>query len=177
MKGNDSQLNKLAAPKQVDFDKDSGYLLLRLEKQAFALQGQGVTLEGRRFEPKDEVHITILSREAAEAVRQHLEENPEQGERLRRLIDETHWEFQKLDSFYHVWEEPEAETIIQMVEVPGLPAFFKRVGEMVVKEIEPPPAHVTLYLRNTEKGIGLPTQAVFEQLVQKQVQRSDLEEQ
>ena len=164
----------LIQPKQVNFDSAEGFLIVELEMEAFNLQSEGVWYESRHFKPKDEVHITILSREAAETVRQHLEHHPEQEDRLRRLINDTSWKFRKLDSFYHAQEGPGSETIIQMVEVPELAAFFKQLEELVGKELELPPTHVTLYMRGTEKGIGLPTPDEFERLVQKQVQLSDL---
>ncbi len=166
---------EMMAPKELAFDGESGSMLAHLEKEDIDLEEKRVTFEERAFELKDEFHITILSREAAEAVRKHLEENPEQEEQVRGLIEESNWEFRKLERFYHVQEEPEAETIIQMVEVPGLASFFRRLSELVGKELEMPPMHVTLYMRNTEKGIGLPTQAEFEKLAQKQVGLSDLE--
>jgi ribosomal protein S15P/S13E len=164
----------LLRPQRASFDPAEGYLILELDLQSFYLHPEGVRFEGRHFEAKDEVHITILSREAAEAVRQHLERYPQDEEQVRQLVDETNWEYRKLDSFYHIQEEPEVETIVQMVEVPGVDTFFKQVGHPVGQELELPPTHVTLYMRGTEKGIGIPTQAEFERLAQKQIRLEEL---
>jgi hypothetical protein len=169
-----SQFKRWVTPREISFDPESGYLVARLEKEAFELEENRVYFEGRPFEPKDEVHITILSGEAAETVRQHLEDHPQQEEHVRQLIEQANWETRIMDSFYHVREEPDAETIIQMVEIPELGWFFKRLSELVGRELERPPTHVTLYLRNTEKGIGIPTRAELERLDQRQVQLSDL---
>jgi hypothetical protein len=165
----------LIQPAQASFNPDSGYLFVELDLETFELARGGVWFEGRLFEAKDELHITILSREAAEAVRQLLEDEPEQEDQFRRLIEESNWEFRKLERLYHVQEDQQVETIIQMVEMPGLVDFFKQVKELVGKDLELPPTHVTLYMRGTDKGIGLPTQAEFERLVQNQVHTSELE--
>jgi hypothetical protein len=162
----------LLRPQQASFDPAEGYLILELDMQSFYLHPEGVRFEGRHFEAKDEVHITILSRDAAEAVRQHLERYPQDEDQVR--MDETNWEYRKLDSFYHIQEDPEVETIVQMVEVPGAGAFFNQVGQLVGQELELPPTHVTLYMRGTEKGIGIPTQAEFERLAQKQIRLEEL---
>jgi ribosomal protein S15P/S13E len=159
---------------RASFDPAEGYLILELDLQSFYLHPEGVQYERRHFEAKDEVHITILSRDAAEAVRQHLERYPQDEEQVRQLVDETNMDYRKLDSFYHIQEEPEVETIVQMVEVPGVGTFFKQVGQLVGQELELPPTHVTLYMRGTEKGIGIPTQAEFERLAQKQIRLEEL---
>jgi hypothetical protein len=164
----------LLHPQQASFDPAEGYLILELDMQSFYLHPEGVRFEGRYFEAKDEVHITILSRDAAEAVRQHLERSPQDEDQVQRLVDESNWDYRKLDSFYHIQEEPEVETIVQMVEVPGAGTFFKQMGQLVGQELELPPTHVTLYMRGTEKGIGIPTQAEFERLAQKQIGLEEL---
>jgi hypothetical protein len=87
-------------------------------------------------------------------------------EQARQLIDRSDWSYRKEEAFFHVAEPPDAETIIQMVEMPGLGDFFAALGKLVGAHLELPPTHVTLYTYHTEKGIGLPTQAVFEELVQ-----------
>jgi hypothetical protein len=164
----------LLRPQRASFDPAEGYLILELDLQSFYLHPEGVRFEGRHFEAKDEIHITILSRDAAEAVRQHLERYPQDEEQVRQLVDETIWDYRKLDSFYYIQEEPEVETIVQMVKVPGVDTFFKQVGQLVGQELELPPTHVTLYMRGTEKGIGIPTQAEFERLAQKQIRLEEL---
>lgn len=170
-----SNTTDLDTPREVIFDKETGSLLIQLVKETFDLEGNTVYLEGIPLEPKDELHITILSRDAADTLSQHLEKNPEDEDRVRRLIDETRWEYRKLDRFYHVREEPGVETIIQMVEIPGLASFFNQLSQIVKVELGRPPTHVTLYMRGTQKGIGLPTQAEFERLAQKQIHPAVLE--
>jgi ribosomal protein S15P/S13E len=174
MERNNFDGEDLLRPQQASFDPAEGYLILELDMQSFYLHPEGVRYDGRHFEAKDEVHITILSRDAAETVRQHLERYPQDEDQVRRMVDETNWEYRKLDSFYHIQQAPDEETIVQMVEVPGLDTFFNQVGQLVGQELELPPTHVTLYMRGTEKGIGIPTQAEFEQLAQKQIRLEEL---
>jgi hypothetical protein len=165
----------IRAPKEVSFQEDTGFLVVKIDKDDYGYDQRVVILDGRSLSPKDELHITILSRDAADQVTEYLQQNPKDAPGVKKLIDQTYWSFYKENRFYHVREDEETETIIQMVEVPELEPFFKKLGEMTGRSLDLPPVHVTLYMRGTEKGIGLPTQAVFDELVQEKVDLDELE--
>jgi hypothetical protein len=159
---------KLEQPGGVDFNAEQGFLLVQLDKDSYGLPDQEVMYQSRPFTPKDELHITIVSNKAAEALKSYLDQN--NPERIHELINETHWSYRRLPLFYHVRDEDGAETIIQMVKMPELAQFYRQLSRMLGYELEPPPAHVTLFTRETEKGIGIPDQGTFERLVQAEVQ-------
>jgi hypothetical protein len=163
------------APENIKFQEDDAYLILEIDMDEYGYRRQDVNYQGRKFEAKDELHITVLSRDAAEQVQAYMEQEPENGSRIRRLVDETDWSFRKQERYYHVQEDPQVETIIQMVDVQGLESFFRQVSEWVGRELEPPPPHVTLYMRGTEKGIGLPTHEEFERLARAEIRMDELE--
>jgi hypothetical protein len=155
--------------KGPEFDEGNGFLVINVDMDAYGYSRDEVEYQGSTLEPKDELHITILSKDAADAVGRHLDEHPEDRERVRRLVEETDWNFHKTGELYFVQEEEGVETIIEMVEVPELEGFFRKLSRIAGEELEIPPAHVTLYMRGTEKGIGLATQAEFENLVVEEV--------
>ena len=52
-------------------------------------------------------------------------------------------------------EECELETIVVMVECPALEGLFEELSDAFGAQLEPPPAHVTLYSTDPERGIGI----------------------
>lgn len=173
MKNLISQEHELHPVQDVSFEKDSGHLVAQLDKRAFGLEAEGVLYRGKHFQPKDELHITILSSGAAEKVKQHLERHPQDEDRIRRLINSAGWSYKKIGRFYHIQAEPGVESLIQMVELPGLEQFFHELRSIVGADLPLPPTHVTLYTRGDPHGIGLPTRPVFEQRVQAEVTPDD----
>lgn len=164
----------LRQPVKTVFDLQTGFVVVQLNKAEYSYHETPVHYQGRVFDPKPELHITIVSADAAETVRSFIERKPDDAVHVQEIVDETSWVFRELDSFYHVVEAPEVETIIQMVEVPHMADFFSRLSGLVGKGFILPPTHVTLYMRGTEKGIGLPTQTVFDQLVQNPIRPEEL---
>jgi hypothetical protein len=170
-----SQSENLLAPQAVYFEEEEAYLVLHLDMADFDLQPTQVDFRGKSFQPKDELHITILSRRAASAVQDHLEENPGDSPQIHRLIEQTDWSYRQEDHFFHVVEEPGVESIIQLVQVLALQSFFQELSRIIAQDLEPPPAHVTLYTFGDPKGIGIPTQADFEQLVVEEIDLAELQ--
>jgi hypothetical protein len=154
----------------ASFDAESAYLVVQLDKHDFGLPDGEVAYRGRIFQPKEELHITILSRSAAETLKQRREGQPTDLDRVKQLIEDTDWSYRKRNEFYRVEEVPGIESIVQMVDAPSLSAFFRELSQIAGQELEPPPAHVTLYTRGNPKGIGLSTRAIFEQRVKEAVQ-------
>lgn len=165
----------LRQPAKTVFDPQTGFVVVQLNKAEFSYNETPVRYQGRVFSPKAELHITVISADAAEAVRSFIERQPDDAVHVQEIVDETRWVFRELDSFYHVVESPEVETIIQMVDMPYMAEFFSRLSGLIRQGFILPPTHVTLYMRGTEKGIGLPTQTVFDQLVQSPIRPEELQ--
>lgn len=161
-------------PSGISFDEDNCYLVVQLEPSIYGYEAREVTFNGKTFNPKEELHITILSNEAAEILKEHLQEKPEDIELVQGYVNHAGWVYKKEDCFYHVVQEPGVETIIQMVCVQGAESFYESLSGIVGHELPFPPTHVTLYMIGTEKGIGLPTQEVFDELVREEVRAAEI---
>jgi hypothetical protein len=170
----DEQDQNLLRPLNAELVPETGYLVVILDMQDYGFIEQPVRYQGRLFQPKSELHITIISQDG-EKVTRHLEDDPKTLGPLQELIQGNDWRFRKLPAYYHVVEAPDVETIIQMVEIPGLEGFLRALSGMLGQELVRPPTHVTLYTRGTEKGIGLPTQEAFQELVKAEVQPQELQ--
>jgi hypothetical protein len=165
MDQNNANQDDLRDPVRVTFDESEGFLMVQLDKNEYGFRDQPARFQGQTFQPKSELHITIISRDASEIVKNHLAQQPEASGALQGLIDATRWLYCRLGDYYHVRED-EAETIIEMVEVPELQGFFSELSRMVGQGLVLPPTHVTLYTYNRDEGIGLPTGELLEQLAQ-----------
>lgn len=167
-------------------------LLIPLHLQDFELAPKGIRYRDKAFEPKREVHITIVGRDLGRELEELYASDPVIHARLKRIVSEAPWRqagwrYQKMRSMYHVAdykqvESPEGETeivhaesIILMVEAPGVGTFFGQLSEIVGRPLEVPPLHVTLYTRNYPHGIGIPNRGTFNKLVIKEVSSDELE--
>lgn len=152
---------QLLQPADVSFNPQTGYLVLVLDPDGYGYRAEPVRYQERIFAPKQELHITVIGRPGATVLLEFLSQHPERLPAVQELVEQTDWRFGKRRELYHVQKEPGVETIIQMVELPALEAFFQAVNGLLGQELPLPPAHVTQYMRGTETGIGLPTQAAF----------------
>lgn len=158
-----------------DFDRTTGSLLLRLRRANVGLGERAIIYQGKRFEPKDEVHITVIGSDLGEELLDST--YSKKLDEVNALIDETDWYCVLDDSWHHVVradDEP-AESIIRMVEVPALAEFYSRLEAITGLTIPPRPAHVTLYTRGDHGGIGIATWQQFDELVAGDVDPAELD--
>lgn len=149
-----------------DFNEESGALLLRLSKDEVGLGDAPVTFQGKQFKAKDEVHITVIGSALGEQLLAALQDE-ERRRSFHHLVAATDWRYRLLDQWRHVvrgGDEP-AESIVRMVAAPPLPSFYRALEELTGLSIPPRPAHITLYTRGDDGGIGIATWDEFEELV------------
>jgi hypothetical protein len=166
---------KLIEPARISFDEDDGYLFVKIDLDEYGYLKTRVKYQDSVLEPKDELHITVISQDGAQRLANFMQENREGREKVKSLVEGTDWSFRKQDHFFWIQEEEGVETVIQMVEVPGMVDFFRSLSEITGLDLKPPPAHVTLFMRGTEKGIGLSNRDVFEQITKIKIELDDLE--
>jgi hypothetical protein len=166
---------QLIEPAGISFDDEDGYLIVKIDQDEYGYPKTRVKYQDAVLEPKDELHITVISQEGAERLAGFLQENQEGKDKFKNLVHEIDWSFRKQDRFFWVQEEEGVETIIQMVEIPSMVDFFRSLSQVTGFGLEPPPTHVTLFMRGTEKGIGLPDREKFERVTKKTIELDDLE--
>lgn len=125
----------------------------------------GETLEfgGRRFDAKNELHVTLVGKQLGAELRHAL------GDRLDAA---TRPAFEALDWWYartgerRLIERPDTTddgdrgtvaSVIELIELPALDWYYRWLGELLGRQLPVPPAHVTLYTHRKAKGIGIPT--------------------
>ncbi len=126
-------------------------------------------LEGRRWSRKNEFHVTaantgsIVARLADAAGLEEEDAEDRAWEALSEASREASVGAVILRDELRRVRREEEETLIVLCEVDGLGQLFERLAERLGAELEPPPAHVTLYVEEPGAGgIGLHTGAELE---------------
>jgi hypothetical protein len=160
-------------PVSASFDRRTGMIVTHIDKIDFGFIDRPVRYQGLLFQPKRELHITIISKDAG-VIMAHLTRHPEDVEDILDLVVSTNWSFYRLNTFYYVQEKPEVETIIQMVEIPALQSFLGELSRLAGHGFLMPPTHITLYERGAEKGIAIPDQHSLQHLMKTQIQPQEV---
>jgi len=110
---------------------------------------------GRRWQRKLEFHMTVIG---AARIEELAREDPAVPDRVARVLAGCSvgpiYVTQELRRVRHP-DEPGFETIVVMVDCPALAEVYGELSAGLGKRLYPPPAHVTLYSTDPERGIGL----------------------
>jgi hypothetical protein len=110
---------------------------------------------GRRWQRKLEFHMTVIGGATIEEV---AREDPVLADRVARVLDGRDvgpiYVTRELRRARHP-DEPGFETIVVMVDCPPLAGIYRDLSAELGDQLSPPPAHVTLYSTDPERGIGL----------------------
>ena len=124
---------------------------------------QPVTLDGRGFAPKDELHVTLvgtaLGRELATTLGDRLESATRPAfESLDWHVERTgHGALIEKTGATDAGTRGPIASIVEFVDLPALVHWYRWLGELLGRELPVPPPHVTLYTHACAKGIGIPT--------------------
>ncbi len=163
-----------------------GTLLIPLSKEDFGLSDEKIEFLGKVFEPKEEVHITVIGKDLGQKLQEAIKGDPAIENQIEQVMKEADWSYEKKDKMYHISKDKKkvdlqgdfkvihAESIILMVEIAGIEQFYRKLGRIIGTELEVPPTHVTLYTYGDPVGIGLPNQAAFEEFVTREILPNEL---
>ena len=122
-----------------------------------------LTLDGRAFAPKDELHLTLVGRELGAELRAVL------GDRLdvatRPAFEALDWSFERSGRRLLIekrgrtddGERGTVASVIELVELPALAFYYRWLGDLLGRELAVPPAHITLYTHRKAGGNGIPS--------------------
>lgn len=121
-------------------------------------------VDGVRFDPKKELHITLVGPELGAELHRVL------GSRLeaatRPAFDALDWSGARTGALWrieHRTHDPHGKAgirsaIIEDVELPAMAYLHRWLGTLLGRQLPVPPPHVTLYTHGDPRGIGLPTE-------------------
>ncbi|NYZ61463.1 hypothetical protein [Luteimonas deserti] len=114
-------------------------------------------VDGLVFVPKAELHITLAGRDAIAAIRAR-HGGPGAETLLRSAFAACDWRYRRTRRFLRLRRPqppgPDAGSIIELLELPGLATFYRALADTGTPR-PVPPAHVTLWTHARPQGIGV----------------------
>lgn len=106
------------------------------------------------YKTKDEYHVTIIGLDLAQII-----QSADKESLVDSLIRNTRWTVEILNRYIELAKDDDngihRQSIICTVDVPQMANFYKELDKILELETKMPPAHVTLYTKNYDRGIGL----------------------
>ena len=164
---------------------EKGSLIIPLEWSEVPFPQRPINVDGERFEPKHELHVTVIGKESGRAIQEKILLGPLNDSTLPQDFEEIDWSFKPGDVVHLLSREkvnPEEgaivleKTIILPLHMPGMTAFYKclKSHNLLPTNTPGPPPHITLYSRNCPGGIGVPDEQTLIKLREKIIPISDL---
>lgn len=157
---------------QARHDQDNGTLILAIDPADLSPHIDAILVDGARFNPKEELHITVIGQSAA----RRLSEAGVGAELVADLMARLpkSWRVRRLDRWWRIddpsWQGPEDKepqgraSIIEEVQCQEGEVFFAALSRDAGTPVPSPPFHITWYVRRDPRGIALPTAAVLQKV-------------
>ena len=154
-----------------------GSVIIPLERDDFFFPSNKIRFDGEWFEPKDELHITVIGKQHGKALIDRIAQSADIEAVIGRAFEAIDWQFNTTGPVHvlsRLKEETGSEeagtvlekTIIIRLDMPGMAFFYDGLKDqgLIPNDLPTPPPHVTLYSRNCPGGIGLPDDSVLNEL-------------
>lgn len=137
-------------------------LVLPVAASVWAPPPSGLTLDGVRLEPKDELHVTLVGGRLGAELRRTLGAQ-RAGRKVDAVFRRFDWSFSRTGRclllrkpFRDGGRQRLAHSVIECIELPAMASFHHALGRLLGRELPVPPPHVTLYVAGRDQGIGVP---------------------
>ena len=157
----------------------TGALILPIPVRVWAPPSSPVQLDGLRFAPKSELHVTLLGHDKLRRLygESRLGRGAGRGA-LREAFEEIDWSFTRGGAWLRLQELRKGGarigSVVELIDQPGLAAFVDRVRAKAGVDVPAGPAHVTLYTSGDARGIGVPDEAALRELTVREVGPDEL---
>lgn len=182
----DERVRAFAESKPNRLNEKTGTLLHPIAEQLIEFENLPSYAEQHGFTRKPEFHFTVISNRSGKIVKERLGQLPDDErrqavQRINEAAQKVDWsmksgELRRVIKDYVVTNDRDdeisrerRESIIQLLDIPGIAEFYATLNEVLGTAIEPPPAHITLYStssdpKNISRGIGIESQAEMDGL-------------
>lgn len=137
-----------------------------------------VDFHGRRFEPKRELHVTLVGTALGRELRAVL--GGRRDAATRPAFEALDWSLARTGEGALIERTGErgratrVATVIEFVELPAMAHFHRWLGGLLGRELPVPPPHVTLYTHGDARGIGIPTPRALRAMARARIEVSAL---
>jgi hypothetical protein len=156
---------------------EMGSMITPLEWSDFIFPVRRVCIEEEWFEPKEELHVTVISKQAGRILGEKMSQDPVMAARVRREFEAIDWGFEPVGPVHiisRLKQKPgkgsatlcHEKTIILRLNMPGMAVFYEILKSLnlISGDTSIPPPHVTLYTLNCPVGIGLANNKMLDDL-------------
>ncbi len=151
-------------------------LILPVPRREWGLPSGERIIDDVAFVPKPELHITVAGCEAVAAV-ENVHGKMRAETVLREAFAACDWHYRRTHRYLRLREpqppEPDAGSIIERLELPGLTDFYRALAAAGCV-LPVPPAHVTLWTHARPRGIGVADEATLAGLCVRDVPAHEL---
>jgi hypothetical protein len=152
-------------------------LITPLDWSDFIFAPKRVRIEDAWFEPKDELHITVISKRVGRTLSEKMSLDPALATRVTKKFEAIDWGFELVGPVHiisRLKEKLEDEgatlrhekTIILKLSMPGMSDFYEALKalDLISVDTSTPPPHVTLYTLNCPTGVSLASNKTLDDL-------------
>jgi len=136
-------------------------LVLPVPVSVWAPPSNAVTLDGVTFQPKPELHVTLVGTALGSELHAVFEKQY-LDDRARVAFTALDWSFVRTRRFLMLRKQAQADgepkefrSVIERLQMPAMRRFHLTLGRILGREVAMPPPHVTLFTAGRDKGIGV----------------------
>jgi hypothetical protein len=161
-----------------------GTLVLPLPRAVWRPPAAAVILDGCAFEPKRELHVTLVGTALGARLAAAFADGVLAIADVARDFDALDWGFARSGAYRLLAKDKRrgpgaprhARSIVELVRLPAMTRFHRRLAARLGVATVVPPPHVTLWVHGDPAGIGVPSEAELERLTVRTVDRAELPE-
>lgn len=148
---------------------EEGSVIIELSIDTFCLAKSSVVIADELFDPKDELHVTLIGTELGLMLQRKIKQGQVNEELLQQSFEATDWTFKQTGPL-HMLSRTRGSvnqmSIILLIAMPGLQTFYHQLKQLgIIDAATPlPPAHITLYTQNCANGIGVANEEILKTL-------------
>jgi hypothetical protein len=142
-------------------------LVLPIDPRDWPPPSLPLDVDGHRFAPKQELHVTVVGKALGARLRAAIEGGRIDEAALRHEFAGQRWRLRRSGERVRLRKPaPDAaiESIIEPVALPAMARWHAWLGRALGEALPVPPPHVTLYVRGDAEGIGVPDEATLARL-------------
>lgn len=139
-------------------------VVIPIDPRAWPPPTRAIEHAGIVFDPKPELHVTVIGRALGAAVREAIAAGALGEGAVRAAFETGRWRLRRSDWRGHLHRDASADkvaadAIVEPVALPAMARFHARLAALLGRPLPVPPPHVTLFVAGAREGIGVPDPA------------------
>lgn len=154
-------------------------LVWALDPAAWPPPVRAVTLDGIAFAPKRELHVTLVGKALGAQLHVAIAAGRLDEVAVYDAFAARDWRFVRHATYLRLEKVADdggrRGAIIELLDLPAMEGFHRRLGRLLGCTLPVPPPHVTLYTAGDPEGIGVPDAAALRRLTVRAVAAAELD--